>query len=181
MTDKLEEVSIYYGARVLSFVLMSNHFHMMIETPLKNLNQIMNYFMREVSRAIGKEASRINHVFGGRYKSSVITESVYFAHAYKYIYRNPVRAHLTTSVDKFPFSTLQWVLGIEPYRFPLYDLNTSFSEKVPLNLSERLGWLNCSPPSEHDLLIRKALRRVEFSFPQDRNCRHSVKSLLNSV
>src|SRR5574338_252694 len=88
--EKLSIVSERYRAKVLAFVLMSNHFHLLIQTPDGNLDAIMNYLIREVSRTIGARSRRINRIFGGRYKWSLIQDECYIAHVYKYVYRNPV-------------------------------------------------------------------------------------------
>lgn len=178
MVEQLEEVSVSYAARVVAFVLMSNHFHLLIETPLQNLNEIMNYFMRETSRAIAKQAFRINHVYGGRYKSSLITHKTYFAHAYKYVYRNPVQAQIADCVENYPYSTLQWITNKDPYRFPVYDLSHDLAGSVPNPIKDRLTWLNEPYLIDENMLIRKALRRVEFSFSKGRNQRQLVQSLM---
>jgi len=179
MSEQLDEVSIFYAARIISFVLMSNHFHMLIETPLKNLNEIMNYFMRETSRAIGRVSVRINHVFGGRYKSSLISNETYFAHAYKYVYRNPIQARIAGAVEDYPYSTLRWVTGKEPYRFAVYDVSTLLANRVPVKMTDRLTWLNTPYLAQQNTIIQKGLRRVEFSFPRDHNYTKVVRSLLS--
>ncbi len=174
----LEEVSLSYAARCIGFVLMSNHFHLLLETPLQNLDSIMNYFMRKVSRAIGRRAGRINHVFGGRYKSTLIGDVAHFAHAYKYVYRNPVEAGIVGRVQEYPFSTLPWLLRSESFFVPVHDVNHHLACRIPRDWDKRLGWLNNAYSDEEKQLIKGALRRVEFSFSKDRGSKKVVNELM---
>jgi len=57
-----------------------------------NLSPAMQFFMREVSKQIGRHSGRINRLWGSPFFSSVISSPHYFLHAYKYTYRNPVAA-----------------------------------------------------------------------------------------
>lgn len=67
----------------------------------------MNYFMREFSRTVGSKTGRINHVFGGRYKGSLIRDALHFSHVYKYILRNPVAGGLAVRVEDYRLSTVR--------------------------------------------------------------------------
>src|SRR5687768_2108167 len=61
---KLYAANQKYKFEIHTFVLMSNHFHLIASTPQANLDQVMRYFLTEFSRAINVRADRINHVFG---------------------------------------------------------------------------------------------------------------------
>ena len=149
-----------FGVRTHSFVLMSNHFHLIVSTPEANLPQAMNYFMRETSRAISRGAGRINQTYGGPYSWSLLNSNHYFLNAYKYVYRNPVEARLAPSVQAYPYSTLHALLGKSRSIIPIENDETLFSEPV-----EQLRWLNLAYPSEDvRLQIQKALRKREFQF-----------------
>jgi REP element-mobilizing transposase RayT len=56
--DYLCHVSHVYDLRIHSFVLMSNHFHLLASTPQGNIDKVMNYLMREVSRNITRESGQ---------------------------------------------------------------------------------------------------------------------------
>ncbi|WP_081111818.1 transposase [Bdellovibrio bacteriovorus] len=55
-----------YKGEIYAFVLMSNHFHLLIRFPENNMSEAMTYFMRESSRMISRQAGRINQT---KYKS----------------------------------------------------------------------------------------------------------------
>src|ERR1700722_3120799 len=84
-----------FEVRILAFVLMSNHFHLLARFPLANISEVMQYFMRETSRCISFESNRINHVYGNRFFRSRIVGYHYFTHAYKNIHRHPFEAALS--------------------------------------------------------------------------------------
>jgi REP element-mobilizing transposase RayT len=100
MTEQLHFAHHAFNLRIRSFVLMSNHFHMLVSTPDSNLPQAMAFFMRETSREIIRRAGRINQAWGGPYSGSMLTQNSYFLNAYKYVYRNPVKAGLCRQCEE---------------------------------------------------------------------------------
>jgi hypothetical protein len=62
--------------------------------------------MKNVTKELQKRTGRINKIFGGRYKGCLIQDHKYLMNALKYVYRNPLRANLVASAEKYPFSTL---------------------------------------------------------------------------
>ena len=153
-------VTLAYGVRVHAFVLMSNHFHMLISTPNANLDKAMNYFMREVSKAIGNDSGNINQTFGGPYHWSVIRNQLYYQHAYKYVYRNPVDAGMCKRAEEYKYSTLRRLLGWDHLPFPAFD-----NLGLITNPGEQLEWLN-SPYPHEDFIedIETALSHPECEF-----------------
>jgi len=154
-----------FGIKFYCFVLMPNHFHMIVRSPESNLSAAMNYFMRETSRQITTAAGRINQTYGGRFHRSLIKSEIYFRHAYKYVYRNPVKAGLSQNVLDYPFSSLPGLLGSRPLNIPIEDnllFNPGFNAKV-------LDWMNSKPKEEDEISIRLALRRREFELPKNKN------------
>lgn len=160
--DYLHFVWRAYDVRIHSFVLMNNHFHMLISTPECNLDQIMNYLLREVSKRIGEETGRINQVFGGPYHWSVIKNSVHYQHAYKYVYRNPVHAGICRRVEDYKYSSLPGLLGIDYLHIPVYDNLNLIQSPI-----SQLSWLNNEYENEDREAIFKALKRREFGFSRD--------------
>ena len=182
LTDQCYEISMICGARVHAFVMMSNHFHMIVSSPVCDLGVIMKQFSSFVTRTHNRKSGRIGHLFKGRYKWSLIDSPLYYAHALKYVYRNPVKAGLCDQVEEYPFSTLQAVIGKSRVTFPISTVaDEQFSRSlVPANQSELIRWLNMPFRNEDSELVRKALRRKEFQFPKKEGCRviHRLDSAL---
>ncbi len=179
MVSEIRTVTNRYHAQIHAFILMLNHFHMLISTPKENIDAIMKYLMREVSRKIARSAKRINRIFGGRYRRSLIKNNAYYAHVYRYIYRNPVEVKMSNKVEEYPFSTMQMLIKNQTSKpFPLFDKEyISRSEIIPKNLNERLDWLNVPYASEQGEMIRKALRRNIFRLSTQNSLIKTRKSL----
>lgn len=161
MSEQLAFVSHAFNFQILAFVLMNNHFHLIVKTPLANLCDGMGWFMRETSRSINRLGDRENQNYGGRYFRSLLGTNHYFLNAYKYLYYNPVKANLCESVLDYKFSTLPGLLGQSKLIFPVYYDQTLFSD-----VSGTLNWLDCAPRDENWDAVRRALRRKEFKLPK---------------
>jgi len=80
-----------YSVKLYSFVLMSNHFHLLIETPLGNLSQFMRHFNISYTSSFNRRHRRSGHLFQGRYKSFLVDEDEYLSMVSCYIHLNPVK------------------------------------------------------------------------------------------
>lgn len=67
--ERLGEVCGSYGWRVHAYVLMGNHFHLLLETPEPNLVAGMKWFMSVFSQGWNRRRKRRGHVFQGRDKA----------------------------------------------------------------------------------------------------------------
>lgn len=95
---RLGNVCESHGWRVHAWVLMSNHFHLLAETPEANLVTGMKLLLGTFSQAWNRRRMRHGHVFQGRYKSIPVNASdsdpYYFRIVADYIHLNPARAGL---------------------------------------------------------------------------------------
>lgn len=164
-----------FDVQIHSFVLMSNHFHLIANFPQGNASTAMQYFMRETSRQISSSAGQINQIYGGRFYRSQITSPHYFMNAYKYIYQNPVAANICTNVENYEYSTLNRLLGGCPLHFPVLEDNILF-DSAPIQ--ETLKWLNRQPEPGHREFMRKALRRKVFELPKVNRKPNELEALI---
>ncbi len=164
-----------FGLKIFSFVLMSNHYHLIAQAPEGNLSQAMRYFQRETSRELTKSSSRLNQTWGSRFYRSRLGSYHYFLQAYKYVYQNPLRAEACNWAEAYPYSTLSGILGQNQLLIPI-EYDTVLFEG---NLEETLGWLNRLPEQNQKEEVRKALRRQDFKFAMDR--RTKKKSSLEEL
>src|SRR5437868_8579917 len=72
LCDYLYFVKFAFNLKIHSFVLMNNHFHLLVSTPDANLSKAMNYFMRESSKEINRLSGHENQVWGGRFYRTLI-------------------------------------------------------------------------------------------------------------
>ncbi len=174
LTDYLFLLRSGFDIRIHSFVLMPNHFHLLVTDPKLMLPKGMEHFMRETSREIGRKSGRINKIWGGPYHSTIIETALHYYHAYKYIYCNPVKDALVSRPQDYKFSTLQMLLGQENSIVPLeYDF-TFFGD-----IEGVISWLNRPYKEKHWEEIRKALKRKTFELALDKSSKN--KSWLENL
>lgn len=153
--ENLEQLKSQYNCRIHAFVLMTNHYHLIMDTPNANLGDSMMYFNRESARQANFSAKRINHFFGGRYKWCLIDSERYYWNAVKYVFRNPVKAGICSSVKNYEYSSLN-------------KFTKSLSDQIPSYLVTPhlpIEWIDEDFSKEHYEAVKKALRRREFSLP----------------
>lgn len=166
----LWEANLLMGAEIHSFVLMPNHYHLIVSCPDRDLGEVMRWVGRSVTEKHNRSEGRCGHLFRGRYHWSLIRDELYLSHAYKYVYRNPVRAGLCHRVEDWPHSSLQFKTGREA---PLLKLTPARSFWITEDLQLQLDWLNFETPRQESESIRAALRRREFKLPVNRTGRHT--------
>lgn len=176
---ELMQEQLYFAARAFnikihSFVLMSNHYHLIVSSPDQNLSAAMNVFQATVSRLVVKKSDRINQLWARRFKRCEITSYHYFLNAYKYVYRNPIEAGLTGRVEDYQFSSLRGLLGFSKILIPMVEDTLLFE-----GVNHNLDWLNTAPSRQNLESVRKALRRQVFRLPNIDN--YSVNPLENDV
>jgi REP element-mobilizing transposase RayT len=87
----LKESLNTYNVILYSYVLMSNHFHLLLETPLANLSEFMRQFNITYTSYYNRKYNRVGHLFQGRYKSILVQKDNYLHILSRYIHLNPVR------------------------------------------------------------------------------------------
>ncbi len=154
---------------VHSFVLMSNHFHLIASTPDSNISVCMQQFMQRTSRRLTRKGNRINQTWAGRHYKCIMQSTRYFLNAYKYNYRNPVAARMAKEVETYPFSSLQFVIGKMKPTFPLASDETYRSDP-----SGTLSWLNTEPDPEKAEAFRCGTHRQYFKSKLCKNTRRPI-------
>ena len=80
-----------YGVELLTYALMSNHFHLLICTPQGNLAEFMRHFNISYTSAYNRRHKRSGHLYQGRYKAFLIDADNYLLAVSRYIHLNPIR------------------------------------------------------------------------------------------
>jgi REP element-mobilizing transposase RayT len=80
-----------YAVKLYSYVLMSNHFHLLLETPLGNLGEFMRQFNISYTGYFNRRHRRVGHLYQGRYKSILVDKDAYLSLLSRYIHLNPIR------------------------------------------------------------------------------------------
>lgn len=94
-----------YDVILHAFVLMPNHYHLLIETPKANLSSLMHHLNSSYTTYFNLKRRRAGHLFQGRYKALVIDVDSYLLELSRYIHLNPVRAGIAERPEGYPFSS----------------------------------------------------------------------------
>lgn len=87
------------------YVLMTNHYHLLIETPEKNLSKIMHHINSSYTTYTNVKRKRSGHLFQGRFKAIVADKDSYLLELSRYLHLNPVRAKIAERPEDYPYSS----------------------------------------------------------------------------
>ena len=107
--------------QVHAYCLMSNHFHLVLETPNANLVEGMQWLLSTYTIRLNRRHETPGHVFSGRYKALIVEGEGdgYLKTVCDDVHLNPVRAHLLRSEERllsYPWSSLGWYLAAPGHR-----------------------------------------------------------------
>ena len=107
----LDEACKKTGWRVYAWCVMSNHYHLAIETPQPNLVEGMRWLQSTFSMRYNRLRKENGHLFQGRYKSLMVDRDEGLGPLCHYIHLNPVRAKLCSvgALENWRWSSLYWL------------------------------------------------------------------------
>jgi len=88
-----------------AYCLMSNHYHLLVETPRPNISKGMQYLNSVYTQRFNRIHHRVGHVLQGRFKSIIVEKESYLLELARYIVLNPVRAHMVSSPSEWSWSS----------------------------------------------------------------------------
>ena len=100
-----------YGFRIHSMCLMTNHFHIAIETDRTELWKIMQKILHPYSMDFNHKYHFSGHLFESRYTACLIEDERYFLEVSRYIHLNPVKAKMVRELLDYEFSSYGRFLG----------------------------------------------------------------------
>lgn len=126
----IEEMSQRFEIDIFAYVLMSNHYHLLIRTRRANLKKAMHWFGTTYTQRFNRRHFRRGHLFQGRYKSIIVQNEAYLLQLSYYIHRNPLRAGIVQRLADYRWSS---------YRVYAYDRRTPKWLSTDLILSQFEG------------------------------------------
>ncbi|MBX9742200.1 MAG: transposase [Chthoniobacterales bacterium] len=109
--------------QIHAYCLMSNHFHLVIETPKPTLVIGMKWLLSVYTQRFNAKHKKRGHLFAGRYKSLIIdgSDQSYLRRVCDYVHLNPARAHLLQRgklLESYPWSSFNHYLQLPHQRAP---------------------------------------------------------------
>jgi REP element-mobilizing transposase RayT len=158
--EVLTRIKERYGYILHAYVLMDNHYHLLIETPLPNLNQLMQNLNTSYTVFVNKKYQRSGHLFQGRYKAILVEKDSYLLSLSRYIHLNPVRSGIVDLPEKYRWSSYRNYIGYA--RTEIVDMTDTlhyFSEDAQTAVS---GYKNFVESGIGD--IRNPFKEVQAGF-----------------
>lgn len=159
----LDETASKLNWRVHGWTIMSNHYHLALETPEGNLVEGMKHWQGTFATRFNRMRDERGHIFQGRYKSLLVAEGRLGSLCH-YIHLNPVRARICSveELKQWPWTSLHWMS--KPKKRPSWytpeaalahagDLaDTSVGHR---HYYKYLAWLGANTEAQREMLFAK--------------------------
>jgi REP element-mobilizing transposase RayT len=117
--DRLMFLSIFVEAVrrfrwiVHAYTLMTNHYHLVIETPETTLSRGMKWMNGKYAQWFNRRHGRCGHLFQGRFKGFLVEKQGYLLTLIRYVALNPVRARMVERPEQYHWSSYRATAGLE--------------------------------------------------------------------
>ena len=110
--ESLSKYKIRYDFKLYAFVLMDNHFHLLLEANSRhNVSKIMQAILLSYSRKYRIIHDYVGHLWQGRFNSKPIVGDVYIRECLEYVHNNPVRAKIVDDPQDYIWSSARFYHG----------------------------------------------------------------------
>ena len=104
------EVSEHYDFTIHAYVLMSNHYHLLLENQRENLSAGMRQINASYAQYYNKKYRRVGHLWQDRFKSWYIFDDNYLFVLFKYLEFNPIVAKMSKKVGEYDYTLMHDIL-----------------------------------------------------------------------
>jgi putative transposase len=109
--DIVKDAAEIFNLKVAAYCLMSNHYHLLVQTPDANLSRCMRHINGIFTQRYNARNGYDGTLFRGRYKSILIDADFYLLELVRYIHKNPLRAGLVDKLGDYEWSSHQGYLS----------------------------------------------------------------------
>lgn len=141
------------GIIIYAFVLMSNHYHLLFETPFSNLSSSVQQLNSDYASYVAKRHRKPGHLFQGRFKAMLVEKEAYLLELSRYIHLNPYRAGIVKQPEKYKWSSL--------------DAYINGKVKLPFNL--HWEWMLLTFGKKRSVSARNYIRFVKEGMKKQEN------------
>jgi REP element-mobilizing transposase RayT len=107
----LAAVVAQFRLLVHAYVLMDNHYHLLVETLEPNLRRAMHRLNGVYAQFFNRRHQRVGHLLQGRYRAPLVQHDRYLLELSRYIHLNPVRAHMVARAADYEWSSARAYVG----------------------------------------------------------------------
>ena len=107
----LEDYHNRFNILIHGYVLMDNHYHLVVETPKGNLTKIMHGVNGRYTGSFNRKYRRSGHLFQGRYKGILVDKDAYLVQLSRYVHLNPVRAKIVERPEQYRWGSYPGYIG----------------------------------------------------------------------
>ena len=112
------EMSDRFEVDIFAYVLMNNHYHILLRTNSANLSKAMQWMGVTYTRRFNNRHVRSGHLFQGRFKSLIVQNDAYLVQLSCYIHRNPLRAGIVKRLIDYKWSSYPvYAYGKKPQKW----------------------------------------------------------------
>ncbi|MBW3564388.1 MAG: transposase [Acidobacteria bacterium] len=109
----LAGVVALFNWRIHAWVLMGNHYHILLSTPEPTLSRGMQRLNQRYAQDSNRKYDRCGHLFQGRFKAHLVDEATWMLEAARYVVLNPVRAGMVERPEDYRWSSYRASAGLE--------------------------------------------------------------------
>lgn len=99
--------------RLHAWVLMSNHYHLLVETPEVGLSRGIKWLNQRYAETFNQRHERVGHLFQGRFKSILVERERHLLELLRYVVLNPVRCGAATFAGEYEWSSYRATAGLQ--------------------------------------------------------------------
>lgn len=103
--DIVHEAVELFSLRISAYCLMTNHYHLLVQTPDANLSRCMRHINGIFTQRFNAQYGYDGQLFRGRYKAILVGEDRYLLQLVRYIHNNPLRAGIVQSAGQYEWSS----------------------------------------------------------------------------
>lgn len=177
LLDRLAEAAETYQARVYLFCLMTNHFHLVVETPGANLGRFMQSVLTGYGVYYNRRHRTHGHVTQGRYGARLVEGDAYLLKLSRYVHLNSVKIAPMTSrpiaerlatLERYEWSSFPAYAGLAPRnRFVAYEPVLELLEGPKRGREERYRQFVETGVATDDEEFQAAMRRSVHGIGSD--------------
>lgn len=101
----LSEVVKRHSVTLYAYVLMPNHFHLLLEVSRAPLAKVMQSLLYRYTRHYNQRYRKVGHLFQGRYRAILCDRDIYLMELIRYLHLNPVRATMISDPSRYRWSS----------------------------------------------------------------------------